>query len=152
MATPLRLLKHWRASKKQGCRLFPASALDHFNSIIEDGALRHRVHLKLAIEVALPTQAILRNTSARNRACAIFNRHCNMIGTGRNQVLIYINLADRQVEIVADSGAAQMLTSEQWQSLCDHISQGFLAGDPGSGIGNALKEFNTLLERTLREN
>jgi uncharacterized membrane protein len=149
MSIPLRLLQHWRTSKKQGYRLFPANALEHFHSIIEDGAQRHRAYLKLAIEVALPTRVILRNTSARHRACTIFNRHCTGADPERNHILIYINLADRQVEIVTDPRVARILTSEQWQLLCHHITHGFSTGDPSGGIDSALNELNALLERTL---
>lgn len=149
MSTLRRLLKHWRISKKHGIALFPPSVLEHFHRLIEEGVHRHRAHLKLAIEVALPTEAILRNTSTRNRARAIFQQHRTTDGTDRSHLLIYINLADRRVEIVADSAVAQALSAEQWHFLCNQITHGFSTGDPGNGVDSALNELNTLLEQNL---
>lgn len=146
-----RLLHHWRSSKRQGCKLFPANALDRFQSIIEEGTHRHRAQLKLAIEVAMPARAILSNASARSRACTILELHRTVDETECSHVLIYINLADRKVECVADAAVTQALTAEQWNHLCRHITNGFSSGDPCNGIENALKQFNTFMERALPE-
>ncbi len=147
MRVLLRLLRHWRVSKNQGRRLFPASRLGQFHSILEGGMPRHQIRVRLAIEAALPTSDILRSTSARSRACKILARHYMANEVDRGHILIYINLADRQVEIVSQPGMTPTLTAAQWRGLCDHITGGFSAGDPGNGIVNALEELNALLEQ-----
>ena len=157
MPVLLRLLRHWRLSKKHGPVLFPTDTLLHFHRLIEAGAPRHRAYLKLAIEVALPTRAVLSRTSARARACALFAQHCAVDKSECNQdcnpeyshILIYINLADRQVEIVADTAAAQCLSAGQWGLLCDTITQGFSVGKPDQGVDSALRELNGLLEQAM---
>lgn len=144
-----RLLQHWRFTPSHGRRLFPASALRRFDSIIAEGAPRHRAHLKLAIEVALPTRLILRDISTRSRACALLSQHGWHDAADHCHILIYINLADRQVEIVTDAAAASALIAAQWHGVCDRITQGFSVGEPGSGIDAALNELNALLEQAF---
>jgi uncharacterized membrane protein len=36
-------------------------------------------------------------------------------------VLLYINLCERQVEILADRGISSVITAEQWHQLCNQI-------------------------------
>ena len=149
MATLQRMLQHWHSSKKKGRQLFPSSALNRFHNIIAEGAPRHRALLKLAIEVALPISAILRNASSRHRACTIFKQHCICQNGDLSHLLIYINLADKKVEIVVDNAAIQVLSVEQLDIICRRITHGFLKGNPEEGVSAALKELNALLEHTL---
>ena len=146
MHTLHRLLRHWYLSNRHGYRLFSPNALQRFDTILQDGMQRHQARLRLVIEVALPTRAVLRNISARTRAGIVFAQHHAMHDSASCNVLIYINLADRKVEIIADAAAGHQLSEEPWGQLCDQITGGFIRGDPTDGIANALHGLNAHLQ------
>ena len=143
-----RLLQHWRSTKKQAREIFSASALEHVEHILHHSPPLHRFNVKLAIEVALPAHAVLRKTSARARACTLFARHHPMQDVNHRHTLIYINLADRRVEIINDPLTTQLLAADQWDTVCRHITDGFKNGDPVSGISHALNNLAAMLEST----
>ena len=42
-------------------------------------------------------------------------------------VLMYVNLADHQVEIVADRGVGRVVAAKEWQAVCRTMTQGLRA-------------------------
>ena len=150
-----RLLRHLRSTKKQAQQVFSASAIEQVEHIIHASPLLNRFHVKLAIEVALPMHVVLRKKSARDRACALFARHHPMHDVDYRHTFIYINLADHRVEIINDPVTTQLLAGEQWDTVCKHITDGFIGGDPVRGITHALHTLSTMLESaapaTLRQ-
>src|SRR4029453_14847302 len=66
---------------------------------------RHEPEIRFAVEAALHPRAILRGITPRERAVDVFSE-LRVWDTEHNTgVLIYLLLADRDVEIVADRGA-----------------------------------------------
>ena len=145
MGTLQRLLRHWSASNKRGHRLFSPDVLQQLDAILREGTQQHQARLGLAIEVALPTRALLRRVSARERAHAVFEQHRATHDGVSCNVLIYINLADRKVEILTDAESGSSLAVEHWCALCDQITAGFVRGDPVDGIATALHRLNAHL-------
>jgi uncharacterized membrane protein len=141
-----RLLRHWRSSKKTGQRLIPASDLERIERSIYDSQTLNRFHVKVVIEVALSTHAVLRRISTRSRACAIFAQRHPHQDVDYRQIVIYINLADRRVEIINDPATTQLLADAQWRAACDLITRGFASGDAITGILGALHLLATSLE------
>ena len=137
-----RLLRRWYTSNKHGRRLFPAEVLCQFDGILCEGTQQHRAGLGLAIEVALPTRALLHRISSRARANALFQQHQGLRDDAPCNVLIYINLADRKVEIITDKPLESSQDAAPWRFLCDQISAGFMQGDPVNAITQALHDLN----------
>jgi uncharacterized membrane protein len=50
-----------------------------------------------------------------------------------NGVLIYVLLADRDVEIVADRGYNLRVTSDQWTEVCHAMERHYATGGHGAG-------------------
>ena len=144
-----RLLRHWRTPRATGTRTFPPATLRDIKNLIDSGATMHRAHLHVAIETNLPMTAILRRDSSRQRACRLFSTHHLWDTTERTGVLIYLNLADRQVEIVADHGVSSVLNSAQWSDLCHQITQGFADGRFHIAMLDALQTLNLALQKQL---
>lgn len=65
----------------------------------------------------------------------------------RNGVLIYVLMADRDVEIVADRGAAARISLTEWESVCRLIEGHFRAGRFEEGAVAGVGEVGRLLER-----
>lgn len=147
MKMPARLLTHLFITSAAGRRAFPPATLKAIEQAIADGETRHRAEVRLIVEPALPLQAIWHRTSARERARELF-AHYRVWDTEENcGVLVYINLADHKVEIVADRGVGRMVAAKDWQTICRVMTQGFAQGVFHDSVIAALGQLNLLLEK-----
>src|SRR5581483_2543771 len=90
---------HWRAR-----RVFTPAVLARIEEAIQAGERTHSGQLRFVVEGALDGAPLFRNQTARERALDIFSRLRIWDTAHNNGVLIYLLLADRNVEIVADRG------------------------------------------------
>ena len=83
-------------------RHFPTPVLDAIQHAIADSEAGHLGEIVFAVEGSLGVADILRGKSARDRAREVF-AHLRVWNTEHNTgVLVYVLLADRTIEIVAD--------------------------------------------------
>ncbi|RXZ36893.1 TPM domain-containing protein [Oxalobacteraceae bacterium CAVE-383] len=142
-----RLWRHIVTTRHAARKLFPASALQVIQSAIATGEVTHRAEVRVVIEAALPIAFVLRGGSARHRAVELFS-HYRIWDTEENcGLLLYINLADHKVEIVADRGVDRAVGKKDWQDICGMITAGFAAGEYHESIPIALAQLNLLLTR-----
>jgi uncharacterized membrane protein len=125
MALFKRLFGHFLSTSRAAKRAFPGETLEAIQSAIGDGEQSHRAQLKLIIEPALPLSDILEGTTPRGRAHMLFSRYRIWDTEENSGVLIYINLADRAVEIVTDRGVGRVLHQNDWEEVCTIMTQGF---------------------------
>src|SRR6476659_3256049 len=118
------LLKHhWRVR-----RLFPPPVLDRIERAIKAGEATHSGQVRFVVEGALDGRPLIRNQPARERALDVFS-HLRIWDTAHNNgVLIYLLLADRDVEIVADRGIHAKVGDEGWESICRAMEAEFASG------------------------
>src|SRR5215471_4850162 len=99
-----RFFRHLATDHGDARRAFPASALSRIESEIAEGERRHRGQVRVAIEASLPLARVLKHVTPRARALEAFGA-LSVWDTEENcGVLVYLLLADRDVEIVADRG------------------------------------------------
>ena len=67
-------------------------------------------------------------------------------------MLIYVNLAERKVDIVADRGIDRKIDAATWQSVCDTMTRGFAGGDYQGATLAAIGQVNDLLRRHFPSN
>ena len=69
-------------------------------------------------------------------------------------VLVYINLADHKIELVADHMAERLIDAQKWQKACDNMTQGFARRTFCDSTVAGLEHMNALLGRHFpqREN
>jgi uncharacterized membrane protein len=147
MKTLSRLLKHLRTTSATGRRSFPPTTLKAIEETIAAGETRHRAEVRLIVEPALDMQAVLSGVQARERARELF-AHYRVWDTEENcGVLVYVNLADRQVEIVADRGVGKVVAAKEWHAICRTMTQGFAQGAFHDSVIAALAQLNALLEK-----
>ncbi len=58
----------------------------------------------------------------------------------RTGVLIYVSLAERQAEIIADDGIAKKLDQSVWQQAVDALTKEMSQGNPADGFINAIEQ------------
>jgi uncharacterized membrane protein len=123
------LLEHrWRVR-----RIFPKKVLAAIEQAIKAGEATHAGQVRFVVEGALDGKPLFRNQSARDRALDIFS-HLRIWDTAHNNgVLIYLLLADRRVEIVADRGIDAKVGAAGWQQICAGMERDFKAGNFEAG-------------------
>jgi uncharacterized membrane protein len=141
-----RLVRHL-VSAGTARRRFSDDALDATQKAIATGEARHRGQVCFAIEGALPFGELLRGRNARERAHELF-AHLRVWDTEHNSgVLIYVLIADRAIEIVADRGIASRVAEPEWLAVCAQLRERFAAGDFQSGAIAAVEAVNAILAR-----
>lgn len=111
--------------------------LSAIEAAITEGEKRHRGQVRFVVEAELTIPQLWHGLSTRQRAIDIFSLQRVWDTAENNGVLIYVLLADRKVEIVADRGIHQHAGDQRWQSICREIEHHyrkaeFLAGSIGS--------------------
>jgi len=115
-------------------RVLPGTALASIEAAVAASERRHGGQIRVAIESALDVGPLWRGQHARERALEVFSR-LGVWDTERNNgVLIYLLLADRDVEIVADRGIAARVTAARWEAICRAMEAEFRAGRFEQGL------------------
>jgi uncharacterized membrane protein len=119
------LVEHrWRAR-----RVFPAKVLAGIEQAITASETTHSGQIRFVVEGALDGAPLFRNQPARERALDLFSQLRIWDTVHNNGVLIYLLLADRQVEIIADRGIDAKVGSAGWQKICADMEADFKAGN-----------------------
>ena len=140
-----RLCRHLMATHWGTRRRFPKASLDSIERAIAQAEHSHQGQIRFAIETALAPLQILRGVSAHNQALDVFS-HLRVWDTERNNgVLIYVQLADRHVEIIADRGFKDRVSEAQWHAVCRLMEQDFRAGRFQNGALAGVEAVGALL-------
>jgi uncharacterized membrane protein YgcG len=124
------LVEHrWRAR-----RTFPPQVLALIEQAIRTGEATHSGQVRFVVEGALDGAPLFRDQPARERAIDIFSRLRIWDTAHNNGVLIYLLLADRKVEIIADRGIDAKVGAAGWQKICAAMETDFKAGNFAGGV------------------
>ena len=142
-----RLIRHTTATHWRTRMLFPSSTLDAIEQAIKRAELTHLGEIRFAIETALTPKHILNDISPRAHALEVFS-HLRVWDTeANNGVLIYVQLADRDVEIVADRGFEGKVSPPEWEAVCRLMEEHFRAGRFQVGAIAGVDAIGNLLTR-----
>jgi uncharacterized membrane protein len=140
-----RLLRHVVTDHVSVKRAFPPDALARIEQAIAAGERAHRGQLCFAVEGALPPLRVLRKLTPRERALEVFGL-LRVWDTEENAgVLIYLLLADRDVEIVADRGIDRQVPAGAWQAICARMEAAFRDARLVEGVIVGIEEIAALL-------
>jgi uncharacterized membrane protein len=123
------LVEHrWRVR-----RIFPPQVLATIEQAIKAGEATHSGQVRFVVEGALDGAPLFRNQPARERALDIFSQLRIWDTAHNNGVLIYLLLADRDVEIIADRGIDARVGAGGWEKICAEMESSFGAGNFAGG-------------------
>lgn len=126
-------------------RPFPGAALRRIEQAIRASERRHRGELRFAIEGPLPFTHL--KLSTRQRARQVFAQ-LDVWDTDENSgVLIYVQLVDHAIEIVADRGIAARVGQGEWDAVCRAMESRFRHGQYLEGALEAIDAVTRILER-----
>jgi uncharacterized membrane protein YgcG len=141
----VRLLRHVVTDHGTVTRAFPPIELARIEAAIATGEKAHRGQVCVAIEGALPAGRVWKGVTPRERALEVFGV-LRVWDTEENcGVLVYLLLADRDVEIVADRGIHRIVGDDAWQAICARMETAFRDGKFAEGVVQGVGEISALL-------
>jgi uncharacterized membrane protein len=144
---PWRFWRHLCTDHRTARRVFPPAALDRIQRAIADGERRHVGQVCFAVEAALPLSLVLQRETPRARALETFAR-LRVWDTEHNSgVLVYVLLADKDVEIVADRGIHRQVGEAAWRDICQTMESAFGDGRFEEGAVAGIEAVSALLAR-----
>lgn len=155
METLRRLWRHAWLDASDVQRVLPPDAMQRLGAAVTASERLHRGQIRLCIEATLPRSYLWRHVWSgvplrvvvRQRAVMLFGK-LRVWDTERNNgVLIYLLLAERTIEIVADRGIDAGVDRAGWQAIVDTMGEAFRAGRFEEGLGRALTEVSALLQQ-----
>jgi TPM domain len=142
-----RLLRHLSATRAGTRRRFPQPVLESIEAAIAAAELRCSGEIRFVIETALEISDLRSGLTPRDRAIQTFADLHVWNTELRNGVLIYVLVADRNVEVVADRGAAAVIAPPDWEAVCRLMEENFRAGRFAAGAIAGIEAVGGLLER-----
>ncbi len=129
-----RVTKHLLGNRSRVRKAFPPSALAAIEQAIKASEASHAGQIRFVVEGALDGAPLFRDQSARERAIDVFSQLRIWDTEHNNGVLIYLLLADRDVEIVVDRGIDAHVGAAGWEAICQAMEADFRAGHFERGV------------------
>jgi len=143
----MRLLRHLLALPGAVARAFPSRAFQRIEQAIRQGEKLHDGEIRFAVEAALDPAQLWRGVSARERAIDVFSE-LGVWDTERNNgVLLYLLLAERDVEIVADRGFNGKVSAAEWERICRRMEAALREGRQADAVVDGIEGVSQLVAR-----
>ena len=142
----LRILRHRWLDEADARRALGSAGLERLRALVVAGEKTHTGEIRVCIEAGLPLSYLWRGATARERALAMFGRLRVWDTEHNNGVLIYLLLAERRIEIVADRGLSRRVDGGRWNEIAAGMSQAFRAGRYEEGLAEAIGAVNAALQ------
>lgn len=134
-----RITRHLLVTDWQLRRAIPPDALAGIEAAIKASEASHAGEIRFVVEGALDGAPLFKGQSARERAIDLFSQ-LRVWDTRHNTgVLIYLLLADRAVEIVADRGINEKVDAQEWSKVCRQMEAAFKQSNYESGVVSGVR-------------
>ena len=121
----VRIVRHLSTPGWLAWRRFRPADREAIRAAVTASEQSHRGELRVVIEGPLPLRSLFKGQSARQRAAELFRR----FGVGNTVeatgILIYVQLVDRHVEVLADRGIDARVTQSEWEVICREMETAF---------------------------
>ena len=129
----------------------PPALLDKLAAQVGRSEASHSGEIRIYVEAGLPMRYLWQSEDmaviTRQRAMAMFGKLGVWDTALNNGVLIYLLLAERRIEVVADRGLSERVSAEVWPELVQSMSAAFKAGQFELGLTQAVDEVSALLSQ-----
>ncbi len=129
-----RILRHLAMTQWQVNRAFPSATLSAIEQAIKASETAHLGEVRFVVEGALDGAPLFSGQSARERAIDLFSQLRMWDTEHNNGVLIYLLLADHDVELVADRGIHAKAGSHEWEAICRDMETAFKTAHFEAGV------------------
>lgn len=142
-----RILKHVFAPPWIVYRAFPRAALGRIQAAIRESEKSHSGELRFAVEAGLDLVPLLGGLTPRQRARQVFGQLGVWDTQDNSGVLIYVQLVDANIEIVADRGISAKVSRADWEAVCRRMEAAFRERRFEQGALAGIREITALLGR-----
>ena len=142
-----RLWLHRRLDERDVQRLLPSDALTRIQQQVAHSELGHGGQIRVCIEAGLPWSYLAKQLRARDRAIMLFSKLRVWDTAANNGVLIYLLLAERAIEIVADRGLVRRVPAAEFEALVAAMREAFRAGRFEPGLLTTVDRLDALLRQ-----
>lgn len=136
------LMTHWLVN-----RAFPRDTLVAIDRAIKASETAHAGQIRFAVEGALDSEALFKGQSGKARALDVFSQLRVWDTRHNNGLLIYLLLADRHVEIVADRGIHEKVGTTAWEGICRKMETAFKQANYEEGVVTGIQAATHLLTK-----
>jgi uncharacterized membrane protein len=140
-----RIWRHILMNRWSLTRAFPATTLHAIQEATAKNEKRHRGEIRFVVEAELDWGPLLANISPRQRAIEVFGGLRVWDTEENNGVLIYVLLADHDIEIVADRGIHRQVGDAEWRRICNTMRTEFKAGRFEQGVVQGIESISDLM-------
>ncbi|MEP6790099.1 MAG: TPM domain-containing protein [Ramlibacter sp.] len=140
-----RILRHRWLDPSDSHKAIPADMVERLKRRVAASESRHSGEIRICVEASLPTSYLWRGATSRERAVKMFGKLRVWDTEHNNGVLVYLLLAERAIEIVADRGLNSRVAPAEWQRIVGAMSASFQQARIEDGLTQALEEVSALL-------
>jgi uncharacterized membrane protein len=144
---PARAIRHLFATHWGTKRRFTPAVLAAIEATVSQVESQHAGEIRFVIETALHPALLWHDLAPRERALQVFSQLRVWDTAQNNGVLIYVLLADRVVEILADRGLAERVPQVEWDEICREMERHFKSGDFARAAVAGVQRIGALLAR-----
>jgi uncharacterized membrane protein len=133
----MRLARHLVTTRWSTRRYFSPKVRAAIEQAIRECEARHDGEIRFVVETALDIPELWHDMRPRQRALQLFGQFGVWDTAENNGVLVYVLMADRAVEIIADRGIAARVTEAEWATVCRQMQHHYREGrfQEGSIVG-----------------
>lgn len=140
-----RFWRHVLMNPVRAARAFAPAVMDAIQREIASQEKRHGGEVFFVVEAELTTSQLWRDLPSRDRAREVFAMRGVWNTEENNGVLVYVLLADRRVEIVADRGIDRKVAPGDWQRIVRAMQDCFRDGRYEEGALAGVRSVSDLL-------
>ncbi len=149
----LSLLRHLWIDGSDTRRAIPSDVARRLHQRVIASEQRHRGQVRICVEGSLPLASLWRHVRQRipmsellrARAVAVFAELHVWDTEQNNGVLIYLLLAERSIELVADRGLDRRVDAAIWNGVVERLADALAASRFEQGLNDALEAVTALL-------
>jgi uncharacterized membrane protein YgcG len=140
-----RIARHRWLDETDSARALGPGGLQRLQDHVAAAERRHSGEIRICVEAGLPLSYLWRGAPVRERAVTVFGKLRVWDTEHNNGVLIYLLLAERAIEIVADRGLTRHVPKSTWDGLASGMRTAFRAGRFEEGLVQAVDAVDALL-------
>ncbi|WP_374512431.1 TPM domain-containing protein [Niveibacterium sp.] len=144
---PWRFVHHGFYSRRHVRRVLDDAVMKRLQALVSESETRHSGEIRIVVEAGLPNSYLWKRLSARDRAITLFGKLRVWDTEHNNGVLIYLLLAERRIEIIADRALDRRVSIIEWHSLLGDMRAEFAAGRFEQGLTAAVAAVSGLLRQ-----
>jgi uncharacterized membrane protein len=146
-------LRHRWLDESDTRRVIDAAMLERLRARVAASETRHTGEIRIYVEAGLPMPYLWRHlrqqapmqSLVRERATEMFGALRVWDTHHNNGVLIYLLLAEHEIELVADRGLNAIVQPADWQAMVQRMGKAFSSGKFEDGLTQALAEVSAPL-------